>query len=144
MKTVKTLTALAAVVLSGLTAFALESYNGVQYSTSSTEINPGEWNDQFTFVKAKAEAEGCPLVVFWGNGGCGWCKRLEHAFADKKFTDWQKGAGSGMGAGILFAFDVSEILKHFPAVELQELVQLFFPVCHVHGAVVFCLQFRIV
>ena len=108
MKTIKTLAALAAVVLSGLTAFALESYNGVQYSTSSTEINPGEWNDQFTFVKAKAEAEGCPLVVFWGNGGCGWCKRLEHAFADKKFTDWQKGAGSGMGAGILFAFDVSQ------------------------------------
>ena len=72
----------------------------INYSTSTT-IPVGEWTEQFTEAKAKADAENIPMLVFWGNGGCGWCARLEATMARPEFVSWMK------ERGYIFTFNVS-------------------------------------
>ena len=46
-------------------------------TVSNGAVKQGEWNYNFTAVKAKADAYGVPMVVVWANPGCSWCALLE-------------------------------------------------------------------
>lgn len=69
------------------------SYNGVKFSTSSTEILPGEWNRNFKEVKAAAIEANAPMFIFWGNNGCGYCEKLEKSMAKQAFIDYMQESG---------------------------------------------------
>lgn len=70
-----------------VTAGVANPYNGIKYSTSTT-IVPGEWNRNYSAAKKYADANNIPLLVFWGNDGCAWCKKLEEAMASSTFKKW--------------------------------------------------------
>lgn len=69
------------------------NYRGIEFSTSKTDIRPGEWNSQYKQVKAKAAAENAPMVVFWGNLGCGYCEALEDQMRKEFFREFQRESG---------------------------------------------------
>ena len=64
--------ALAALAVGGVQA---ETYNGIEYSKGAVE--PGVWNADYAKAKAYHEANGNPLIVFWGNSGCSHCEKSE-------------------------------------------------------------------
>ena len=84
----------AAVAFAGLMAEAAttKSYNGVNYVIDG-DIEPGVWTRQFTKAKAYADENHVPMVVFWGNDGCGYCKTAETDMSASSFVSWQKQSG---------------------------------------------------
>ena len=66
-----------------------ETYNGMTYSKG--EVEPGVWNASYQKAKAYAEENGNPLIVFWGNSGCGHCRNSEQSIgADEELASWLK------------------------------------------------------
>ncbi|MGN0847973.1 MAG: hypothetical protein ACI4RA_11420, partial [Kiritimatiellia bacterium] len=84
----RAVTALALLATCGLMA-KTEEYNGVVYETDG-EIVPGQWNSQFAKAKALADETDTPLVVFWANPGCAYCRRTEEAMALPEFRAWME------------------------------------------------------
>ena len=84
---------LAALSVVGAQAATDASYNGVQFSTSATEILPGEWNRNFKEVKAAAIEANAPMFIFWGNNGCGYCEKLEKAMRGETFVRYMQESG---------------------------------------------------
>ena len=64
-------------------------YNGVEYATDG-EIVPGQWNSQYNKAKALSEETDTPLVVFWANPGCAYCRKAEEAMATEEFRAWME------------------------------------------------------
>ncbi len=65
---------------------------GLVYSNDPA-FKAGEWNSNFTAIKAKADADNVPLVAFWANPGCALCKKLETALNTSAGYAWQKERG---------------------------------------------------
>ena len=65
---------------------------GLVYSNDPA-FKAGEWNSNFTAIKAKADADNVPLVAFWANKGCTYCKKLETALNTPAGYAWQKERG---------------------------------------------------
>ena len=65
---------------------------GLVYSNDPA-FKVGEWNSNFTAIKEKADADNVPLVAFWANPGCAWCKKLETALNTPAGYAWQKERG---------------------------------------------------
>lgn len=65
---------------------------GLVYSNDPA-FKAGEWNSNFTAIKAKADADNVPLVAFWANPGCSLCKKLETALNTPAGYAWQKERG---------------------------------------------------
>ena len=86
-----------AVVSAGLVSMAHAAtdatYKWINFSTSATEINPGEWNRNFKEVKAAAIEDNTPMFIFWGNNGCGYCEKLEKGMAKQTFIDYMQESG---------------------------------------------------
>lgn len=59
-----------------------------ELSVSDGEIVLGQWNSNFTEGKRYAEANHIPMVVFWGNEGCGYCGLLKKAMVKEDFLTW--------------------------------------------------------
>ena len=70
----------------------MATYNGVEYALDG-DVEPGVWTRQFTKAKAYADENHVPMVVFWGNDGCGYCKKAETAMSESSFVSWQKQSG---------------------------------------------------
>lgn len=89
MKTtiVKLFAAGAAVVMCATSLLGAVADGGLEYSTS-IDFKPGEWNSNYLAMKAKADAENIPLVVFWANPGCAVCKKLEAAMTQSRAKAW--------------------------------------------------------
>ena len=87
-----------------IAAFALEaaSYNKVEYSNSTT-IVPGKWFSKFSSVLNYANENNVPMVVFWGNQGCGHCKHTEEKLGTSAdFKAWMA------ESGIVFAYVIND------------------------------------
>lgn len=65
---------------------------GLVYSNDPA-FTTGAWNSNYTAIKAKADADNVPLVVFWANPGCAYCKKLETALNTSAAYAWQKERG---------------------------------------------------
>ena len=65
---------------------------GLVYSNDPA-FKAGEWNSNFTAIKEKADADNVPLVAFWANPGCKFCKKLETALNTPAGYAWQKERG---------------------------------------------------
>lgn len=65
---------------------------GLVYSNDPA-FKAGEWNSNFTAIKEKADADNVPLVAFWANPGCAFCKKLETALNTPAGYAWQKERG---------------------------------------------------
>lgn len=76
-----------------VTAATDAEYHGVKYSTSTTSINPGEWNRNYAEVKAVAIETGTPVFLFWGNNGCSFCEKLEKAMSTSTFVKFMEESG---------------------------------------------------
>lgn len=63
------------------------------YYNSKGDVERGEWTSQFNKAFELAQNEGVPLMVFWGNDGCGHCAALESEMSGSTFTKWQKEYG---------------------------------------------------
>lgn len=89
MKTtiVKLFAAVAAVVMCATSLLGAVADGGLEYSTS-IDFKPGEWNSNYLAMKARADAENIPLVVFWANPGCAVCKKLEAAMTQSRAKAW--------------------------------------------------------
>lgn len=89
MKTtiVKLFAAGAAVVMCATSLLGAVADGGLEYSTS-IDFKPGEWNSNYLAMKARADAENIPLVVFWANPGCAICKKLEAAMTQSSAKAW--------------------------------------------------------
>lgn len=66
---------------------------GLVYSNDPA-FKAGEWNSNFTAIKAKADADNVPLVAFWANKGCAYCKKLETALNTPAGYAWQRRAAT--------------------------------------------------
>ena len=62
-------------------------------ATAEAAAEPGVWTADFAGAKARADAEGIPLLIFWGNPGCGYCNRMKAAFETDEFKEWQSARG---------------------------------------------------
>ena len=92
-KILKKLSCALVLALAGVMANADTAvYNGITYTTNG-DVEPGVWTRQFTKAKAYADANHIPMVVFWGNDGCGYCAKTEAAMAKSDFISWQKKSG---------------------------------------------------
>ena len=58
------------------------------WTVSDGDIVLGQWNSNFTAGKAYAEANNIPMVIFWGNEGCGYCGLLRKAMIKDDFIAW--------------------------------------------------------
>lgn len=57
---------------------------------TSTAVTPGVWCTSFETALAYAEKNHLPIMAFWGEGGCGFCKTLMNQGIDTaKFKEWQ-------------------------------------------------------
>ena len=65
---------------------------GLVYSNDPA-FKAGEWNSNFTAIMEKADADNVPLVAFWANPGCAFCKKLETALNTPAGYAWQKERG---------------------------------------------------
>ena len=65
---------------------------GLVYSNDPA-FKVGEWNSNFTAIKEKADADNVPLVAFWANPRCAFCKKLETALNTPAAYAWQKERG---------------------------------------------------
>lgn len=65
---------------------------GLVYSNDPA-FKTGEWNSNFTAIWEKADADNVPLVAFWANPGCAYCKKLETALNTPEAYAWQKERG---------------------------------------------------
>ena len=65
---------------------------GLVYSNDPA-FKAGEWNSNFTAIKEKADADNVPLVAFWANPRCAFCKKLETALNTPAAYAWQKERG---------------------------------------------------
>ena len=65
---------------------------GLVYSNDPA-FRTGEWNSNYTAIKEKADADNVPLVAFWANPGCAFCKKLETALNTPEGYAWQKERG---------------------------------------------------
>ena len=81
-------------VIAGLAAMigiaaSAEVYNKVTYSKGA--VVPGEWNADYKKCKAYQEANGNPIIVFWGNSGCSHCEKSENSIGtDAELAAWLK------------------------------------------------------
>lgn len=58
--------------------------------TSST-VTPGVWCTDYEAALAYAEKNNLPVLAFWGESGCGYCKTLMNQGIDTdKFREWQR------------------------------------------------------
>ena len=73
---------LAAAVTFGLAAFC-----------SSYGATPGVLGYDFKSARDLADKQGLPLVVIWGNKGCGYCSQLRSAITTKDSRDWMMSRG---------------------------------------------------
>ncbi len=79
----------------GLVAFAIAvsaivAIRAVPPVTSTT-VTPGVWCTDFDAALAYAEKNNLPVLAFWGESGCGYCKTLMNQGIDTdKFREWQK------------------------------------------------------
>ena len=94
MNKIKRLVFVAAAMLVGLAFGVTDSvYEGKIHYNSKGDVERGEWTSQFNKTFELAKKEGVPLMVFWGNDGCGHCAALESAMSESTFTTWQKEYG---------------------------------------------------
>lgn len=49
---------------------------------------PGKWCGDLAACLSLAESRGIPLLVYWGNPGCGHCETTSNAFNTAEFRDW--------------------------------------------------------
>ena len=93
---IKSILAVLALALAGVSFAKTDStfpVGNIPYN-SKGDVEPGEWTSQYAKAKAQAEAEDKPLLVYWGNNGCGHCEALERAIGGSaKFASWQKEYG---------------------------------------------------
>ena len=77
-------------LVAGLAAVVnADSYHGMTYSTG--DVEPGVWNADYAKAKDYADKNGNPIIVFWGNTGCGHCERSEQSIGgDKTLANWLK------------------------------------------------------
>ena len=62
-------------------------YNNV--TVSKGEVEPGVWNYDYFAVSNHMAETGNPMIVFWGNEGCGVCQRSERSIgADATLKAW--------------------------------------------------------
>lgn len=59
----------------------------------TNEVLPELWTTNFPGVLKAAEAQGRPILMFAGSGGCGHCRRLEHRLEGRSFRKWIEGTG---------------------------------------------------
>ena len=52
-------------------------------------VETGVWTSDFSEAKSRADNEHIPMLVFWGNPGCAYCKKMKKAFTTDEFTKWQ-------------------------------------------------------
>lgn len=110
MKRIKGLAVFAVAALTtviGLSAFA-GTYNSITYYSVSSkdEVQPGRWYKNFKTVKAYADENHVPMVLFWGNKGCGHCADVENSMGKSKdFKKWME------ESGIVFVFVVSGVTE---------------------------------
>ena len=101
MNKIKKLVSVAAAALVGIafgktdSVYEIETWGSVDKINynSKGDVERGEWTSQFNKTFALAEKEGVPLMVFWGNDGCGHCAALESDMSGSTFTKWQKEYG---------------------------------------------------
>ena len=65
---------------------------GLVYSNDPA-FTTGVWNSNYTAIMAKADADNVPVVAFWANPGCAYCKKLESALNTPVAYAWQKERG---------------------------------------------------
>ena len=105
MKIMKSMIRLVVACGAIIAAFALEAatYNKVEYSNSTT-IVPGKWFSKFSSVLNYANTNNVPMVVFWGNEGCGHCKHTEEKLGTSAdFKAWME------ESGIVFAYVINDL-----------------------------------
>ena len=74
-----------------LAAIALSTVASVVsgIATAADTVVLGEWTTAFSAAKAKADSEHIPMLVFWGNPGCSFCKKMKAALETDEFKEWQ-------------------------------------------------------
>ena len=72
---------------------ALLSLMASTVSANAGKPETGAWTADFAGAKARADAEGIPMLVFWGNRGCGYCNKMKAAVATDEFEAWQASRG---------------------------------------------------
>lgn len=60
---------------------------GLVYTTSG-DVEPGVWTGQYKKAKSLADGQGIPLVAFWSNPGCAYCKALQRVVKTTAVTSW--------------------------------------------------------
>lgn len=73
-------------------------------TASNGPIVPGQWNSNFAAAKQYAEANGIPMLLFWGSRGCGYCQKMQRAVDTATFQQWQAAANIVM----VFCEDVAD------------------------------------
>ncbi len=59
------------------------------FSCAAEVVTPGEWTSDFNSAKSMADTSHVPMLVFWGNPGCPFCKRMKSAMDADEFIAWQ-------------------------------------------------------
>ena len=60
--------------------------------TTSSTVTPGVWCTNYEAALQYAEKNNLPVLAFWGESGCGYCKTLMNQGIDtEKFRKWQAG-----------------------------------------------------
>lgn len=62
-------------------------------ATVEGAAEPGVWTADFASAKARADAEGIPLLIFWGKPSCSYCNSMKKAFETAEFKTWQSARG---------------------------------------------------
>ena len=58
---------------------------------SDGDVEPGVWNNDYAKARAYANENGLPIIVFWGNTGCGHCENSEKSIGkNAEFAAWAK------------------------------------------------------
>lgn len=58
--------------------------------TTSSTVTPGVWCTNYEAALQYAEKNNLPVLAFWGESGCGYCKTLMNQGIDtEKFRKWQ-------------------------------------------------------
>lgn len=76
-------------LLVGVLSLGMAAEAFAAYGVSDGDPKVGEWNSSFTKCKAKADAEGIPLVLLASSSGCSYCNTFNTSvFQNSAFQTW--------------------------------------------------------